>query len=545
LVITALQHVALISNSLVYPVILAREAGLSPERIIDFVALSMAILGLSTVLLCMRTAAIGSGYLVPAGFTQIYLGPSLFAVHTGGLPLVSAMTFFAGSLQLIMAPALRRMRVVLPPEIAGLVIAVVGLSIAVLGVRYGLGITANHGVQPIHMLIAGISLAIMIVFNVWSTGYLRMFCALIGIAVGYATSAALGTLDFSSVIPPQGVGLFRLPTVQLPEWRFAPGLIAPFAVVALAATLSLMGNVSTAQRVNDADWVRPNFRSLSAGLAGGGLASMLCGLVGSLGVNTYSPSIGLSTATGITSRSVGYVIGAIFAVLAVLPPAAILVASIPSPVVGAALFFTAAFVFTSGLQMITARLLDSRKIIVIGFSFAMAVMADIYHDVFSNAPLVLRPIFDSSLVLGTVCAVVLNLIMRIGVRKQVSVKLQPGDARPETVEQFMSEQGAHWGARRDVMQRAIFGVVQSLEVLGDLPGAAVIDASFDEYNLDVRIRYAGPVLVIPERRPSTKQILASEEGERLLAGYLLRRSADRISCRSLTKESEIHLHYDH
>jgi len=39
--------------------------------------------------------------------------------------------------------------------------------------------------------------------------------------------------------------------------------------------------------------------------------------------------------------------------------------------------------------------------------------------------------------------------------------------------------------------------------------------------------------------------MASEDGERLLAGYLLRRSADRISSRQSGDTAEVTLHYDH
>jgi NCS2 family nucleobase:cation symporter-2 len=112
-------------------------------------------------------------------------------------------------------------------------------------------------------------------------------------------------------------------------------------------------------------------------------------------------------------------------------------------------------------------------------------------------------------------------------------------------EQFLTEQGARWAARRDVLNRAVFGVVQLLEVVGSLPGRIEIEASFDEFNLDVRVRYPGALLVIPEKRPTPREIVASEEGERLLACYLLRRSADRISCRELGDRAEVHLHYDH
>ena len=61
----------------------------------------------------------------------------------------------------------------------------------------------------------------------------------------------------------------------------------------------------------------------------------------------------------------------------------------------------------------------------------------------------------------------------------------------------------------------------------------------------MRIRYAGAPLTIPERKPTPREIMAIEDGERLLAGYLLRQSADRVSTRETGGAVEMTLHYDH
>lgn len=546
LVLAALQQVVVMSNSLVYPVIIGREIGLPPGMLLGFVSRSMFILGVATIVLCMRSRFIGSGYLCPAGFTQIYLGPTLLAMQRGGFALAAGMTIISGALQCVMAPLLRRLRIILPPEIAGLVIAVVGLSIAVIGVRYMLGLGSAGHIHPTDLAIAVLSLLIMSVLNIWSRGYAKMFCVLIGMAVGYAVAGALGGVDFSATRSLGGVDLIRLPPLSFAGLSFDPDLLAPFVVVALAGTLNLMGNISTAQRINDEDWVRPDFRSVCGGVAGNGIAALLCGLIGTMGVNSYSTSIGVSTATGITSRSVAYVIGALFVLLSLIPAASAAVATVPPPVVGAALFFTAAFVFVSGLQIITARLLDSRKIIVIGFSFAMAMMSDIYHDVFAAFPAFLEPVFGNALVLGTTCAVLLNLVTRLGVRKRAVLRFEEGAIDRDAVGQFLGEQGGHWAARRDIIERATFGAVQLLEMLGQPPqGSVELEAAFDEFNLDVGLRYRGLPLVFPTARPSRREILDEPEGERLLAGYLLRRSADRIATRAFGEEAEVVLHYDH
>src|SRR5262249_8601931 len=162
--------------------------------------------------------------------------------------------------------------------------------------------------------------------------------------------------------------------------------VAPFAIVAVATTLRAMGDLSNAERLNDKDWIRPNYRVLAGGVAANGLASMLCGIAGATGVNTYSGAGGLSRARRVSRRAGGYGVGVAFALLSLVPAAAVGIAAMPAPVISASMFFSSAFVFISGLQMITARLLDTRKTIVIGFSFAMAVLALVYHDVFAHVP---------------------------------------------------------------------------------------------------------------------------------------------------------------
>jgi NCS2 family nucleobase:cation symporter-2 len=131
LILAGLQQATMMSNSLVYSIILAREAGLSTSDLLNFMSLAMLMLGVGTILVCTRLPSVGCGYLCPVGFSHIYLGPSLLALPRGGLPLAFGMTVVAGFVQTAIAPLLRRMSALLPPEIAGLVIAVNGLSVAV------------------------------------------------------------------------------------------------------------------------------------------------------------------------------------------------------------------------------------------------------------------------------------------------------------------------------------------------------------------------------------------------------------------------------
>jgi NCS2 family nucleobase:cation symporter-2 len=49
----------------------------------------------------------------------------------------------------------------------------------------------------------------------------------------------------------------------------------------------------------------------------------------------------------------------------------------------------------------------------------------------------------------------------------------------------------------------------------------------------------------PDVRPSLAQIRDGEEGARLLAGFMLRRKADRIRSESKDGRSRVLFHFDH
>jgi NCS2 family nucleobase:cation symporter-2 len=72
-----------------------------------------------------------------------------------------------------------------------------------------------------------------------------------------------------------------------------------------------------------------------------------------------------------------------------------------------------------------------------------------------------------------------------------------------------------------------------------------IAASFDEFNLDLRVSYLGPPLELPVKRPTNQEIMESEAGQRKLAGFMLRRYADRVASTHKAGRSTILFHFDH
>src|SRR5262249_30735613 len=130
--------------------------------------------------------------------------------------------------------------------------------------------------------------------------------------------------------------------------------------------------------------------------------------------------------------------------------------------------------------------------------------ATVFGGVFWPGPLFFQPTFSAPLWSGRVLPFSFNFLWAVSDLYAspcgVSLRLEPGRLDREAVEAFFSEQGARWGARRDIISRATFGAVQVLEVLNDPPAGTEVEASFDEFNLDVRVRYVGSPLLLPETK---------------------------------------------
>lgn len=548
-VLSGLQHVGLVAATLVYPVLISREVGLSPEITLDMLAVSVIILGIGTMLQALPRGVVGAGLLCPAVLTAAYLTPSLQAVKIGGPSLVFGMTAFGGLIEVGLSRMLRPLRPYLPAEISGFVVVMIGLAVGAIGLRNLLRIGAPESLGASQLIVAGITLGTMVGLNIWTQGAPRLFCVLIGMVVGYVAAAAAGMITAQDLAVVGAAPVIHVPGTAHLGWSFDRGMAIPFFVAALATCVRITGDITIAQRINDDDWVRPNMQSVSGGVLANGLANIGAGLFGGLGISTYTASVGLAGATGVTSRRVAYAIGGIFLALAFLPKGRALLIIMPSAVVGAALLFGACLILVNGLQIITSRLLDARRTFVIGLSFLIGIAVDFYPSFFRSAvPPSLQSLFGSSLVLGTLTALLLNAVFRLGIRRTQTLSVNPAQFEPVKVEDFMEAQGAAWGARRDVIDRARFNLAQSIETIVegcDPQGPLTVAASFDEFNLDLRVSYPGAPLELPEIRPSNEEIMASEDGHRRLAGFLLRRFADRVQADHHAGQSTVLFHFDH
>jgi NCS2 family nucleobase:cation symporter-2 len=548
--VAALQHVLLATVTTAFPLLVCEAAGVSHDTTRQVLSASLLAAGIGSVLLSLRSRRLGTGALMPASFSGIFFTTTVAAAHQGGLPLVAGMTILSGLLQIVIGRLIHLLRPYLPTEIAGFAMLMSGLTLGIIGFNLITGVSVASAVMSTSMEpSAALGLAClltMIGLYVWGAERIRLYVVLIVLAGGYAIGAALGFVPFSEMRSAKVIVEVPQGPVDWPSFAF--NFIVPFAVATIGSSLRSIGDLGMVQKINDANWQRPDFGMIRRGLVANGIATTIGGMLGTVPLSTASTTVGLTLTTGVNSRVVGLAAGVVFVVLAFLPAAHELIILAPRTVLGGALVFTSCFTIVGGMQAMVGRLMDGRRTLVVAVALLLAFTRYLFPNFYNDAPIYLQALVSSPLSMGMIPALTLNALFRIGIKRTASIEFTPGADAFDQLEQFADTQGGIWGARRDVIQRAsraMFETVEALELLIDPGTRARITMTFDEYWLSVTTEYQGKPLVTSAAAPHHDELLADDSQLTRLSGVILRRLASRLSTESSGGGQRIRLGFEH
>ena len=552
LIVLGFQHMSMFFISISFPVLLIASLGSAVDERTGqgFISLSMISAGIVTILQSFRKGPIGSGYLVPSVCGPSYFSASMTAASMGGLPLLFGMTGFVGVVEVFFSRIMHRFRFLFPSEVTGVIVLMVGIVIIPLTMNSFVGIGGNdHTVTQQEVITGVLTLAVMVFLNVLSKGKLRLYSVLIGMIFGYLCSAAFGIFSQSDVVHLINTPLFAFPYIKGFGWSFDAALIIPFIIATLSSTFKTVGDITTAQKISDSDWRRPNMKSVSNGIFADGLGGVIPGLIGGFGQSTSSANVGLSMATGATSRVIAYALGALLIGFAFMPRFSEFFLLMPLPVIGATLIYAASFMIIAGLQIIMSRMLDTRKTFVVGISIVFGLSVFVLGDIYKEVHPWIHPIFSSSLSLATISAIVLNLLLRIGIKKSIGISIVQGEEFTNKIFDEMEKQGERWGARKDIIFKAAAAINELIDVV---TGSGIwknqimeLKVTYNEISLNVDLLYEGDKLEILKVRPEPDALLENEKSYLQLASYLTGRLADRVHTSSKGNHQHVKLHFDH
>jgi NCS2 family nucleobase:cation symporter-2 len=544
----AFQHAGLALAFLVYPLILVSEAHGTQADAEAIVTASILAIAAGTFLQCYGRKGIGSGFLAVHITNPVYLPVSLYAAGSGGLGLVFGMTIIAGIFGALFSRILRRQRHLFPAEVCGVGIVMLGISMTGSAVTRFLGLRGTGHVDPNAVAVAAVSLVLMVALSVWTKGRLRLYSVLIGLAGGYAAALGMGVADPAALSSVLNDGFFALPAVAAPGWKFQWAMLVPFLLTSLIASLDSVAGIVTCQKINQSEWVRPEMGSIGRGILADGAGTALSGVLGSIGTGISTAHVALTSATGATARRIGLLTAALLLVTAFVPPVAKLLSRMPTPVIGAILVYTAAFLITSGMELITSRMLDSRRVFMVGFSIIAGLSVLQFPELFTHSPHWFSSVFGSPFAVAAICAFVLNLLFRIGTSRSATVRIEPQIVDIAEVRRFFENRCALWGARRQVVNRMEAAVNELLEtvIIRNLAtGPIDLRARFDEYNIDVVVLYPGRAISMSVQQPTPEEILDDDGAVMRLSAMLIRQYADRVAVETHNDQQRILLHFEH
>jgi NCS2 family nucleobase:cation symporter-2 len=545
LIFLGAQQAGLMSVYLVLIVIVFRSADASHAATLTALSLGVIALAISTVLQALWHGPVGSGYLAPPVFSAIYIGPAVLAAGIGGLPAVFAMTIFAGAVEVALAPLLRRLRGLFPPTISGFIVAIVGIQLGVIGIGDLLGVeNMDRSTLGAHLVVGALTLAMMCALSVWGGGIVRLICSMLGILVGLAASFVLGLVSADRMSSFLATPIFALPAPDYLAYDFRFSLIPAFLMAGTAAMLRTVGVITTCQKINDSDWKRPDLGPIQRGILADGIGCMVGGLLGVMGMNTAPSLVGVSKATGATSRYIAFSCAAILIVFAFIPKYAALFLLLPQAVIGASMVFTSSFMIAGGIQIITSRNVDSRTTYVVGVSLLLGLAREVFPEYFKRATPLVHLFTGSMMSIGVMSAFLLNLIFRIGATRRALLEFENSDTPVGELDGRLRARLRAWSVAPDLVDRAVSTTEQVLQHISDaglMTGSPSVVMTYNDFDLTIAIRNQGALLSLPNVGIRKHFFLEEESFSYGLADFLTGVYPDRMEARSEGQSAEIRL----
>ena len=546
-----LQHATLALVFLVYPVTAAAAIGFSPNQTATFLTASIVAMALVAFLQPLRPP-FGSGALAIYIPSPLMLPTIIQAGITGGLSLIAGITMLMGVTTLLMSRLVRRLRVLFPAEVCGVVMVMLGVAIASPALKAATGASFTPegqvlGMDGRHMLVAAGTLAGITMITVFARGPAKLFAIAIGLVAGALLSLAVGVFDEKSLARLDAAGWLGWPHLEWVMPTLDPALVPLAVLLAIFTAIDSMGLMIAIQRLVDPDWKKIDTAQCAGGIQVSGLGDACAGVFGGISGGVSSAHLGLVLASGTAAKIVGTCTGAMLLAAAFTPKFVALVMMVPAPVVGAIMTYTAAHIIVAGMELVQSRMYSERRMLTIGLAVLAGLTPLVLPGYFTKAPPLVAPILESTLAMGAMVAISLNLLFRIGIAQQATM-LIPRDGRGhEPAGEFLDNMGKTWGARRDVVQRAKQASSEVIEIASalDPTGQIQLEARYDELNLFVTVGYEGAKLEFPTELSAGEDEFGGGANPLQFAGFIVRKLADSLTQTSDGTRHRLVLRFEH
>ena len=534
----ALQQLSFLSVYLVVSPFFARTLQLNADESMQLMSATLLASGFGVVLQTISRWGVGARLFCPLQATSSTFGALLLAKTAGGLSAVFGAVGIVGLTQVLFSFVFHRFRGIFNLQVAGVAVLLIGL-----GLGHN-GLTLILDPEDVELTVEQqwigfiATLGTMIVANVWFKGFIHLFSAFIGLATGFLACLATVHIPESTQAMITNAPWFYLPQVTFGNWSIDEQSLPAVMMTGLFLALHAFGGLVAAQRFNDADWRRPEMNQIQRGIVAEGLTNVVSALLHGVPITSSGGAVTMAAATGCTSRYIALWLGAFSVLLAFMPKVILFWTLLPDVLMGSAMIFLSCFTMMAGLQIITSRLLDNRKIIAIGFGILLGINFESHGTaLLASTPTWLQPVLFSSVSIGIFSTLALTVLFRLGSTTRERRTFDASHTSLSVLSDFLEHQGKSWGAARELVQRSIYATWQVFELLtqyelfldnGEGKETVEVETLSNEFTFSVIIRYPGLSVPLAVTPPSADELIENENAVLQMAGFLIRQLADEV-----------------
>ena len=397
------------------------------------------ICGVVTALQAGRIWILGTGHvlLTAASVSLIIVGVP--ALQSGGPGLLSALLIFGAFSQFALATWLPLVRRIITPVVTGT--ALMLLAATVIPIAAGRIVALPEGTTTVSgAVVAVTTLGILAVLGLRLTGGWRLWAPLFAIGAGAAVAIPFGLYDLQRVIDAPWVGIpgTWFPDFQTPEVDSFFALLPMVVIVVLINGVKNMGDSVVVQRISRREPRATDYRLVQGSLYANGTGVLLSGIAGSPPTTINSATSGaLVSMTGVASRNVGYIAGAMLVALAFSPKLTATLLIIPAPVMGVYLLAVMGTYVVEGIRTVGQDGLDHKKALIVGLAFSVGVAIE-NSDIIPGLPGATWLLsLDNGLTAGTVAAVFMTWFVELTSPRTTRMETPLNDTALAEIDEFL------------------------------------------------------------------------------------------------------------
>ena len=423
LTILGIQHVlAFYAGAVVVPLVIASGLGLDNHTLVHLINADLLTCGIATII---QSAGIGRfiGVKLPLiqGVTFTAVSPLIAigaaATPPGADPKTGLATMYGaiitvGLLVFLVAPIFAKFLRFFPPVVTGTLLTVMGTTLLSVSADDILRWTdeapaGTKAALTVESLVYAIStIVIIVLIQRLFKGFMGTLSVLLGLVIMTGVAFAMGKTDFAGVGKASWVAVTHPFFFGLPQFSIT-AIIAMIIVMAVTAVETTGDVFATGEVVGKR--IAP--RDIANALRADGLSTLLGGVLNSFPYTCFAQNVGLVRLTRVSSRWVVTAAGVFMIILGLLPKAAAIVAAIPYPVIGGASLAMFANVAVVGIQTLAkVDLRDNRNAVIVSTSIGLALLVTLKPGIVSVMPSWLQIIFGSGVTIGSLTAIILNLL---------------------------------------------------------------------------------------------------------------------------------------